>query len=133
MTDYIKKGNYKMNNELIKIIGDKEYHFKFKSKKCIDVEKATGKDFMELLQDTSLTNVARLLKVCCLNDNIDEYELLDELLIGSSLARVLVDIIWETAAISGIISREDKKHVEDIVNKATDEDTLFDNEENKKK
>ena len=32
-----------MNNELIKVINDKEYHFKFKSKKCIDLEKATGK------------------------------------------------------------------------------------------
>ena len=39
-----------MNNELIKVIGEKEFHFKFKSKKCIDLEKATGKQFLELLQ-----------------------------------------------------------------------------------
>lgn len=122
-----------MNNELIKTIGDKEYHFKFKSKKCIDVEKATGKNFMELLEDTSMTNVARLLKVCCLNENINEYDLLDELLSTSTLARILIDIIWETAAISGIITREEKRQVEILVDRATNEETLLIDEENKKK
>lgn len=122
-----------MNSELIKVIGDKEYHFKFKSKKCIDLEKATGKDFMDLLQDTSMTNIVRLLGACCLTEGVNEYDLLDDLMSnGTSLAKVLVDIIWEAAAISGIIAREDKQRVEKALNEGN-EDTLFDDEENKKK
>ena len=107
-----------MNNELIKVINDKEYHFKFKSKKCIDLEKATGKQFLELLQDVSMSNIARLLKASCLNADVDEYELLDILMEDSPLEKIMLDIIYETACISGIISREDKNEID----KAVDEE-----------
>ena len=119
-----------MNNELIKIIGDKEYHFKFKSKKCIDLEKATGKQFLELLQDVSMNNIARLLKASCVSpDNIDEYDLLDVLMENNSLEKIMLDIIYETATISGIISRADK----DRIDKAVEDERLKEELENDKK
>ena len=86
-----------MNNELIKVIGEKEFHFKFKSKKCIDLEKATGKQFLELLQDVSMNNIARLLKASCVApENIDEYELLDYLNDKLTLLKVLRTYIFCT-------------------------------------
>lgn len=94
-----------MNNELIKEIKGKEYHFKFKSKKLTDLEKITNKNILELLQDTSISNVCRLLKYACLDD-IDEYELLDNLLEEMTYEKVIFDIIIETCIVSGIISRE---------------------------
>lgn len=108
-----------MNNELIKVIGDKEYHFKFKSKKCIDLEKATGKQFLELLQDVSMANMARLLKAACISPvGVDENDLLDELMENSSLEQIMLDVIYETATLSGIISRADK----DKIDKAIDDE-----------
>lgn len=105
-----------MNNELIKEINGKEYHFKFKSKKCIDLEKATGRQFMELLQDVSMGNITRLLKAACVEPtNVDEYELLDELMENSSIENIMLDVIYETATISGIISREDKNKIDKAV------------------
>lgn len=118
-----------MNNELIKVIGDKEYHFKFKSKKCIDLEKATGKQFLELLQDASMANIARLLKAACLTEGVDENDLLDDLMINSSLEEIMLDVIYETATISGIISRADKNKIE----KAVDEEKRKEELEDKKK
>ena len=120
-----------MNNELIKTIGEKEFHFKFKSKKCIDLEKATGKQFLELLQDVSMNNIARLLKAACVSpENVDEYELLDTLLEDSSLERVMLDIVYEAATISGIISRADKDKIDNAMN---DEDLKQELLENSKK
>ena len=52
-----------MNNELVKEINGTEYHFKFKSKKCIDLEKATGKQFLELLQDVSMEVIETILEI----------------------------------------------------------------------
>ena len=46
-----------MDNELIKEVKGKTYHFKFKSKKLVDLEKLTGKSVLELLQDT-------IIKIC---------------------------------------------------------------------
>ena len=104
-----------MLNELVKEINGKEYHFKFSSKKCIDLEKVTGKQFLELLQDTSMSNIARLLKASCVEVGVDEYELLDALMGEMSLERVMMDVIYEVAAISGIISREDKNKIDKAV------------------
>lgn len=106
-----------MDNELIKEVKGKTYHFKFKSKKLVDLEKLTGKSVLELLQDTSVSNVARLLKYACL-DEIDEYELLDELLETMTYEKIILDIIIETCAVSGLIS---KKEVDDIQKKAADQ------------
>lgn len=120
-----------MNNELVKVIGDKEYHFKFKSKKCIDLEKATGKQFLELLQDTSMANMARLLKASCVSpENVDEYELLDILMENNSIENIMLDIIYETATISGIISREDKNKIDAAIDEAKKNEAL---EDSKKK
>lgn len=120
-----------MNNELIKVIGEKEFHFKFKSKKCIDLEKATGKQFLELLQDASMNNIARLLKASCVSpENIDEYDLLDQLMENSSLEKIMLDIIYETATISGIISRADKDKIDNAVSEEKVKQEL---ENNKKK
>ena len=112
-----------MNNELIKVIkindSEKEFHFKFKSKKCIDLEKATGKQFLELLQDISLYNIARLLKAACVSpENVDEFQLLDDLMGDLTLERVMLDIIYETAVISGIINRTDKDKIEKELDKS---------------
>ena len=108
-----------MNNELIKVINDKEYHFKFKSKKCIDLEKATGKQFLELLQDSSMGNIARLLKAACVSpEGVDENDLLDDLMVNSSLEKIMLEVIYETATISGIITRADK----DKIDKAIDDE-----------
>lgn len=116
-----------MNNELIKVIGDKEYHFKFKSKKCIDLEKATGKQFLELLQDVSMANMARLLKAACVSpENVDEFELLDSLTENSSLENVMLDVIYETATLSGIISRADKDRIDNALDDKKREQALED-------
>lgn len=116
-----------MNNELIKVIGDKEYHFKFKSKKCIDLEKATGKQFLELLQDVSMGNIARLLKAACVSpENVDEYELLDSLTENSSLENVMLNVIYETATLSGIISRADKDRIDNAIDDKKREQALED-------
>lgn len=105
-----------MNNELIKEINGKEYHFKFKSKKCIDLEKITGKQFLEILQDTSMANIARLLKASCISpENVDEFELIDELMNGSSLEEIMFNIIYETACLSGIITRDDKNAIDNAL------------------
>lgn len=121
-----------MNNELIKIIGDKEYHFKFKSKKCIDLEKVTGKQFLELLQDVSMQNMARLLKAACVSpDNVDEYTILDGLMETSSLEKIMLDIIYETAAISGIISRADKDKIENALKEEKNKEVSLDNDKKK--
>ena len=120
-----------MNNELIKVINDIEYHFKFKSKKCIDLEKATGKQFLELLQDTSMANMARLLKAACISpSNVDENDLLDELMEDSSLEEIMLNIIYETATISGIISRADKEKIDRAID---EEKRRQEVEDNKKK
>ena len=121
-----------MNNELIKLIGEKEFHFKFKSKKCIDLEKATGKQFLELLQDISMNNIARLLKAYCVStENIDEYELLDQLMENSSLERIMLDIIYETATISGIISRADKDKIDNAVSDENIREQMLENSKKK--
>ena len=121
-----------MNNELIKVIGEKEFHFKFKSKKCIDLEKATGKQFLELLQDVSMNNIARLLKAACVSpENIDEYELLDLLMEDSSLEKIMLDVVYETATISGIISRADKEKIDNAVNDENLKQELLENSKKK--
>ena len=121
-----------MNNELIKVIGEKEFHFKFKSKKCIDLEKATGKQFLELLQDVSMNNIARLLKASCVSpENIDEYELLDQLMENASLERIMLDIIYETATISGIISRADKDKIDNAVSDENIREQMLENSKKK--
>lgn len=99
-----------MNNELIKEIKGKEYHFKFKSKKLIDLEKLTGKTIIDLLQTVSLSNIALLLKYSCL-DEIDEYELLDNLLDEMTIEKIITDVILETCVISGIISKTDLEKI----------------------
>ena len=120
-----------MNNELIKVINDKEYHFKFKSKKCIDLEKATGKQFLELLQDSSMGNIARLLKAACVSpEGVDENDLLDELMVNSSLEKIMLEVIYETATISGIITRADKDKIDRAID---DEKRKQELEDSKKK
>lgn len=101
-----------MNNELIKTINGKEYHFKFKSKKLIDLEKLTGKSIIDLLQDMSMSNVARLLKYACL-DEVNEYDLLDDLLSEMTYEDVITKIIMETCVVSGIISKVDMDKIYD--------------------
>lgn len=101
-----------MNNELIKEVNGKTYHFKFKSKRLVDLEKLTGKSIIELLQDTSFSNVALLLKYGCL-DEIDEYELLDGLLEVMTFEKIILDILVETCAVSGIISKKDAKEIKE--------------------
>ena len=59
----------------------------------------------------------QLLKYACL-DEIDEYELLDELLETMTYEKIILDIIIETCAVSGLIS---KKEVDDIQKKAADQ------------
>jgi len=110
-----------MNNELIKIIEieneEREFHFKFKSKKCIDLEKATGKKFIDLLQDISLGNVCMLLKAAVVSPtDFDVNDLLDALMEELSLEKVMLDVIYETAVISGIISKEQKQKIDDYFN-----------------
>lgn len=95
-----------MDNELIKEIKGVTYHFKFKSKKLVDLEKLTGKSIIELLQDVSMQNIARLLKYACL-EQIDEYELLDNLLEEMTYEEIISKVILETCAVSGLISKTD--------------------------
>ena len=52
-----------MDNELVKEINGKEYHFKLKSKRIVDLEKLTGKPIIEIIQDTSMGNIARILNL----------------------------------------------------------------------
>jgi len=99
-----------MNTELIKEINGKEYRFKFKSKKIVDLEKITGKSIIEQLKDMSMTNIARLLKYASL-DEIDEYELLDNLLDTMTYEEIIDKIILETCVVSGIISKSDLDQV----------------------
>lgn len=114
-----------MNNELVKEINGKEYHFKFSTKKCIDLEKITGKSIFELFQDMSMANIARLLKSSCVEPkDMDEYDLLDEVKAGSSLQNVMFDIIMETAVISGLITRADKDKMDKAIEKAMNEDEI---------
>lgn len=106
-----------MNNELIKVYDGVEYHFKFKSKKCIDLEKMTGKKFIELLQDISMSNVLLLLKAAVVEPvNFDANDLFDNLLEEYSLENVMLDVIYETAVISGIISKEQKQKIDEYFN-----------------
>lgn len=99
-----------MNNELIKEVKGKTYHFKFKSKKIVDLEKITGKSILEVLQDTSFSNVARLLKYSCIEE-INEFELLDDLLEEMTYEEVIMNVIIETCVVSGLIS---KKQADDL-------------------
>ena len=106
-----------MNNELIKEYNGVEYHFKFKSKKCIDLEKMTGKRFIDLLQDISMSNVLLLLKAAVVEPvNFDANDLFDDLLEEYSLENVMLDVIYETAVISGIISKEQKQKIDEFFN-----------------
>lgn len=121
-----------MNNELIKEYNGVEYHFKFKSKKCIDLEKLTGKRFIDLLQDISMGNIAMLLKAAVVEPvNFDVNDLLDNLLEDLSLEKVMLDVIYETAVISGIISKEQKKKIDEYFDQ-TGEKEIGDIEEEKK-
>lgn len=104
-----------MNNEFIKEIKGKEYHFKFKSKKLVDLEKTTGKTILDILQTVSLSNIALLLKYSCL-DEVDEYELLDNLLEEMTIEKVVTDVILETCVISGIISKVDLEKIKNAKN-----------------
>lgn len=103
-----------MDNELIKEIKGVEYHFKFKSKKLVDLEKVTGKSILDLLQDMSMQNIARLLKYACL-DTVDEYDLLDNLLETMTYEKIVTEIILETCVVSGLISKQDLEQVNDKV------------------
>lgn len=95
-----------MNNELIKEIKGKTYHFKFKSKKLVDLEKLTGKTIIDLLREISFSNIAKALKYACVEE-VDEYELLDDLLEEMTFEQVVTDILVETCKVSGIISQRD--------------------------
>lgn len=106
-----------MNNELIKEIKGKTYHFKFKSKKLVDLEKLTGQTIMDLLHEISFTNIARILKYSCLEE-VDEYELLDDLLEEMSLEEIITNIILETCKVSGIISQQDLDNVNQQITEA---------------
>ena len=108
-----------MNNEFIKEIKGKEYHFKFKSKKLVDLEKITGKTIVDLLHEMNFTNLSRILKYSCLEE-IDEYELLDSLLEELSLEEVVIQVILPILKVSGIISQKD---LDKINEKMTTEET----------
>ena len=56
------------------------------------------------------------MKYACLDD-VDEYELLDDLLETMTYEKIILDIIIETCAVSGILS---KKEVNDIQEKSAD-------------
>lgn len=100
-----------MNNELVKELNGKTYHFKLKSKKLIDLEKVSGKSIIDLLQDTSISNIARILKYSCIEE-VDEFELLDMLLETMTLEKIITDVILEICVVSGIISKTDKENVD---------------------
>lgn len=103
-----------MQNELIKEIKGKTYHFKFKSKKLVDLEKLTGKSIIDLLQDMSMSNIARLLKYGCVDD-VDEFQLLDDLLEEMTYEKIVTDVILETCVVSGIISKKQLNEINDKV------------------
>lgn len=106
-----------MQNELIKEIKGKTYHFKFKSKRLVDLEKLTGKSIIDLLQDMSMSNIARLLKYGCIED-VDEYQLLDDILEEITYEDVVTKIILETCVVSGIIS---KTQLDDLNEKVSED------------
>lgn len=106
-----------MDNELVKEIKGTTYHFKLKSKKIIDLEKITGKNIMQILQDASMSNLARIIKYACLEE-CNEYDILDSLLEELSYEKLIIDFILEIAVVSGIITKSDL----DRVNNYTDDE-----------
>ena len=61
----------------------------------------------------------------------DEYELLDQLMENSSLERIMLDIIYETATISGIISRADKDKIDNAVSDENIREQMLENSKKK--
>ena len=95
----------------------KELKLRLTSGECIEIENATKKSILEVIQEESMTMMCTLLRYMVKEINgevIKNYsfknaqELFDELVDdGLTLKQILMDIIYETLVVSGFLEKED--------------------------
>lgn len=98
-----------MNNEMIIIVNDKEFHFKLKSQAVVTLEKIFEKNIFEIFQTLSFTTIQRIFWEALINKDIvkDANDMMDYLLIECDLVELGNTKLQELAVISGIIKQKD--------------------------
>ncbi len=96
-----------MDNEVIIKIGDVEYHFKLKSQKIVELEKAYGKNIFELVRDLSFASITDFIGASLISPVMSKYDLMDNLLTQYSLEEISNDVMYQIAVKSGLIKEQD--------------------------
>ncbi len=100
-------------NYFILTLGEEELKFRLTSADSVEIEKKTGVKLLDFIQDYSITTVTTLLKYMRKSDvpnfsDKDAYELYDKFVDnGYTLERIVIDVIYETAVVSGFLSKSD--------------------------
>lgn len=98
-----------MNNEVIIIVGDKEFHFKLKSQAVVTLEKVFGKNIFEIFQTLSFSSIQRIFWEALINKDIvkDANDMMDCLLTQCDLVELGNTKLQDLAVLSGIIKQKD--------------------------
>lgn len=100
-------------NYFILTLGEEELKFRLTSADSVEIEKKTGVKLLDFIQDYSITTVTTLLKYMRKSDvpnfsDKDAYALYDKFVDnGYTLERIVIDVIYETAVVSGFLSKSD--------------------------
>lgn len=94
-------------------LNNKEFAFRFKSGQVAEFETRTKVKFLDYIQDYSINSVINILKLALKGagqdfsrDEVEDFY--DELIDNEwSLERIVMDIIYETAVISGFLKKTD--------------------------
>lgn len=107
----------------------KELKLRLTSGECIEIENATKKSILEVIQEESMTMMCTLLKYMVKEINgeaVKNYsfknaqELFDELVdSGLTLKQILMDVIYETLVVSGFLEKEDWEEMKTAQTKAS--------------
>lgn len=107
----------------------KEIKLRLTSGECIEIENATKKSILEVIQEESMTMMCTLLRYMVKEINgevIKNYsfknaqELFDELVdSGLTLKQILMDVIYETLVVSGFLEKEDWEEMKTAQTKAS--------------
>ncbi len=107
----------------------KELKLRLTSGECIEIENATKKSILEVIQEESMTMMCTLLRYMVKEINgeaVKNYsfknaqELFDELVdSGLTLKQILMDVIYETLVVSGFLEKEDWEEMKTAQTKAS--------------
>lgn len=106
------------------MLNDKEINMRLNSSDCEKIEKTYNCTLLDYVQQGSVTSLVTLLQYMRAGETFTRnmaYGFYDELVDnGYTIEKILMDIIYETLVVSGVISREDLDNIKNEREKIKD-------------